>query len=148
MQKYIYIYEYNGKPDYLMGLELEAFEFPIHPRGTTIDLVVVTPRQLQRGWDDDSARQYGIMYQLARAKGLVPCPHETALALRIAYTDQPTREYLTVATEDMRLAADQARVFSLGTDNKGASYITTNEGWPSSVAMNPDSKIVFVRPRK
>ncbi|MEK7537278.1 MAG: hypothetical protein AAB584_02450 [Patescibacteria group bacterium] len=106
-----------------------------------LDLVKVTPAGL-----DLKNPTYQRICDRAIELGLEKCPREVGPALRLAYQNQPYREWLWVAMEPEAGSDGVLRVFGVVRDD--------DELWLHALWFSPrstwrgDDRFVFVRPRK
>ena len=88
---------------------------------TKIDIMLFSLADL--GLDSDLNRTYGVEYQeiCERAKqlGLLMCPVEVGLQLRLQYKDQPIGEWIVIATEPIIDSNNEPKLFIVGRNNIG-----------------------------
>ena len=66
---------------------LENPDFPVVAEEITVDIVVVSMREL--GFAEDTFATVDTIYDRAKQMGLETCPIETAVQLRLQFLDQP-----------------------------------------------------------
>ena len=105
------------------GQALENPDFPVAAAETTVDIVVVSMREL--GFAADERASLATLYERARRLGLETCPVETAAQLRLQFLDQPdwaTGQRLSgffVASEPFVLTRDGfPKIFSVVRDDR------------------------------
>ena len=105
------------------GQTLENPGFPVAAAETTVDIVVVSMREL--GFAAGELASLATLYERARQLGLETCPVETAVQLRLQFLDQPDwrtgkrlREFF-VASEPFVLTRDGfPKLFSVVRDDR------------------------------
>ena len=102
---------------------IENPEFPVAATGMTVDIVVLSMREL--GFAADASATLETIYDRAKQMGLETCPIETAVQLRLQLPDQPdysTGERLSeffVASEPFVLTRDGfPKIFSVVRDDR------------------------------
>ena len=102
---------------------LENPDFPVVAAETTVDIVVVSMREL--GFAKGERATLDTIYDRAKQRGLETCPVETAVQLRLQFVDQPdwrTGKRLSeffVASEPFVLTRDGIpKIFSLAADGR------------------------------
>ncbi len=107
-----------------------------------LDLVLVTVAEL--GFKDGARRD--AIYARAIELGLELCPAEVGPALRLAYQDQPYREWIRVAMEPIADSDDDLMVFGVDLDD-GERWLGGYYGDPGFF-WDAGRRWVFVAPRK
>lgn len=115
---------------------------PIATAETTVDLVQLTPRDIGSQRDASTAE----IYAWAEAHGLKKCPAEVGPALRLAYADQPSDEWIRVGMEPIADSGGCPCVFDVehAAHDRWLYAYWTN---PTS-QWNPRSVWVFVRSKQ
>lgn len=81
-----------------------------------VDLVVLTPRDLGlTGYPTTTE-----VFEAAKAQGYELCPADVGPALRVAYTDQPLNEWLSIAMEPITGSDGFPFVFRVARDSDGS----------------------------
>ncbi len=115
---------------------------PIGVEDNEVDLVVVTPADL--GLKKEP--RFKQICDKATALGLQICPREVGPALRLAYPDQPLKEWLWIAMEPVDSPGDDLSVFAVEHGGTGqwlrTSWFSRRNTWDLGV------RLVFVQPRK
>jgi hypothetical protein len=88
------------------------------------------------------ATWYDVICARATELGLDLCPAEVGPALRLAYADQPYREWIVVAMEALTSRDRNLSVFSLEHD-EGGRLLSAYYGTPGS-CWTPGNRFVFV----
>ncbi len=107
-----------------------------------LDLVVVSVADL--GFRKATRRDK--IYERALELGLQLCPAEVGPQLRLQYADQPMDEWLLIGMEPIRDSDSGLGVFRVGRYSDGL-WLNSDYGRPDCM-WGPDSRWVFVRPRK
>jgi hypothetical protein len=123
----------------------EALDLPalaLAETETEIDLAVIPVEQLGFG---ASGATLGDIQERAKRRGLVLCPAEVALQLRLQYRRQPVGEFLLVAMEP--LAMPDGRHVSFVVGNGGAGLAIIGRRIAADDLIAPLTKLVFALPR-
>jgi len=139
---------YDGTPDYLTNQQIDNSEFPIHKSGTTIDLVLLTPRFFYRDSDTIGWWRYSTLFERAREKKLELCPPETPYALCLSESGQSKRLSVIVATEPFKFYEGRLSLLGVSYHADGRRTLFETAGWHHSTPISKDSEIAFCLPRK
>lgn len=115
---------------------------PVATEPQEVDLFLVTVAEL--GFNN--LTRYNDICRRAKERGYALCPAEVALALRLAYTEQPMGEWLVIMTEDlMGRSVYDPHLFSVACLENG-SWLEEDGSYPEGM-WSPGSTLVFVRPK-
>jgi hypothetical protein len=116
--------------------------FPYAGEKTVVELAIVSAAEL--GVESDSSLTD--FYNRARQLGLMLCPAEVALQLRLDYRDQPLGEALTIAMEPVNTYAGEPTILSLV--NWGTGLALLGGTGRSDFMVPPYLRFVFAFPER
>src|SRR5215813_3927513 len=116
--------------------------FPYVGERTEVELAVVSAAEL--GVESESS--LADFYNRARQLGLMLCPAEVALQLRLDYRDQPLGEALIIAMEPVNTYAGEATILSLV--NWGTGLTLLGGTGRSDFMVPPYLRFVFAFPER
>lgn len=107
----------------------------------SVGLVRITVKEL--GFDSGATTEQ--IYAAAKEKGLELCPAETAIALRLAYGEQPKGEWLVVGMKTITGSDGLPRVFNVARHGVGL-WLRSNWADPTD-DWYPDDEFLFRFPQ-
>jgi hypothetical protein len=116
--------------------------FPYAGEKTVVELAIVSAAEL--GVESESSLTN--FYNRARQLGLMLCPAEVALQLRLDYHDQPLGEALTIAMEPVNTYAGEPTILSLV--NWGTGLALVGGTGRSDFMVPPSVRFVFAFPER
>jgi hypothetical protein len=116
--------------------------FPYAREKTVVELAIVSAAEL--GLESESS--LADFYNRARRLGLMLCPAEVALQLRLDYRNQPLGEALTIAMEPVNTYAGEPTILSLVNWGTGLALLAGTGR--SDFMVPPSVRFVFAFPER
>jgi hypothetical protein len=116
--------------------------FPYAGEKTVVELAIVSAAEL--GLESESS--LADFYNRARRLGLMLCPAEVALQLRLDYRNQPLGEALTIAMEPVNTYAGEPTILSLVNWGTGLALLAGTGR--SDFMVPPSVRFVFAFPER